>query len=109
MSGKAEVFQNGILAGILEKTDKGKYIFTYNERYLADPEMESISLTLPKSERIFYSDHLFAYFFGLLAEGNLKSLQCRELRIDEDDHFIRLIKTAHADTIGCTTIREIEG
>ncbi len=44
---------------------------------------------------------------GMIAEGNLKALQCRQFKIDENDHFTRLIKTAHTDVIGCTTVKEI--
>jgi HipA-like protein len=49
---------------------------------------------------------LFPYFFGLLAEGIQKDTQCRMLKLDENDHFGRLIKTAHSDTIGDVTVVE---
>jgi serine/threonine-protein kinase HipA len=104
---KARVYQHDILAGILEKTDNGQFIFEYDDAYFNDASKESISLTLPKSKKIHKSKQLFPYFFGLLTEGNLKALQCQQLKLDEDDHFTRLIKTAHTDTIGATTIKEI--
>ncbi len=107
MGRKARVYQNGILAGILEKKANDHYIFEYDFTYFNDRSKESVSLTLPKSKRIHVSDHLFSYFYGLLAEGNLKALQCQKFKIDENDHFTRLIKTAHIDVIGCTTIKEI--
>lgn len=50
---------------------------------------------------------LFPFFFGLLAEGENKALECRLLRIDEDDHFSRLLRTCTTDTIGGITVREI--
>lgn len=34
------------------------------------------------------------FFFGLLSEGINKDIQCRLLKIDEDDDFTRLIQTA---------------
>ena len=61
-----------------------------------------------KSEKEFYSDILFPFFYGLLAEGEEKVLQCRTLKIDENDHFTRLLKTADENTIGAITVRGIE-
>lgn len=107
MGKKAEVYQNGILAGILEKTDEGSFKFGYVDAYYNDETQGSVSLTLSKTKKLHHSLHLFAYFYGLLAEGNLKALQCQQLKLDEDDHFTRLIKTAHTDAIGNTTIKEI--
>ncbi|MBW6488067.1 HipA N-terminal domain-containing protein [Sulfurimonas sp.] len=49
---------------------------------------------------------LFPFFFNLLSEGNLKSMQCRELKIDEDDNFTRLLKTTQENTIGAITVEE---
>ncbi|NQU65401.1 MAG: HipA N-terminal domain-containing protein [SAR324 cluster bacterium] len=107
MGKKAGVYQNGRLAGILEKKANDRYIFEYDVAYFHDRSKEPVSLTLPKSKRVHMSDRLFSYFYGLLAEGNLKALQCRQHKIDENDHFTRLIKTAHTDVIGCTTVKEI--
>ena len=107
MGNKAGVYQNGLLAGTLEKKANNHYIFEYDFAYFHDRSQEPVSLTLPKSKRVHISNHLFSYFYGLLAEGNLKAIQCQQFKIDENDHFTRLIKTAHTDVIGCTTIKEI--
>ena len=107
MGEKAGVFQNGILAGILEKEANDRYTFEYDDAYFHDRSNEPVSLTLPKSKKVHIRDHLFSYFYGLLAEGNIKALQCQQFKIDENDHFTRLLKTAHSDVIGCTTIKEI--
>ncbi len=104
---RAKIIFKGHFAGILEKS-AGKYIFTYNKEYYNDPKSRSISLSLPKTPDPYYSDVLFPFFFGLLAEGTIKELQCRILKIDENDHFTRLLKTACADTIGAVTIEEIK-
>ena len=101
----AQVFYNNILAGELQKSPEG-YTFIYNDDYFKSPDMPPVSLTLPKNERIQHSDILFPFFFGLLAEGSNKVIQCRVLKIDENDHFTRLLKTAHTDTIGAVTIKE---
>jgi serine/threonine-protein kinase HipA len=107
---RAEVSFNGVVAGILEhrpnERAERKYFFQYTENYLRS-EQPSISLTLPKQAEAFRSPVLFSFFYGLLAEGIAKQLQCRELAIDENDHFTRLLRTAHTETIGAVTVREI--
>jgi len=64
-------------------------------------------LSFPKQKAAFESAVLFPFFFGLLAEGENKALQCRILKIDEADHFTRLLKTCTTETIGGVTIREV--
>ncbi|MBS4043355.1 MAG: HipA N-terminal domain-containing protein [Chitinophagaceae bacterium] len=105
---KAAVYNNEILAGILEKTSSGSYSFTYDDQYLQNSAYPSISLTLPKSEKSFSATNLFPFFYGLLAEGVNKTIQCGLLKIDEKDDFTRLLKTATNETIGAITIKEIE-
>ena len=104
---KAGVYNNGILAGYLEKRAPDDYRFTYAESYLADPALPSISLTLLRTRTEHQSPVLFSFFSGLLAEGINKDIQCRLLKIDEEDDFIRLLKTAGDDTIGAITVKEI--
>lgn len=107
MRRKAAVYNNGILAGYIEK-ESGNYIFQYVEEYFQDSNQTAISLTLPKSETAYKSNTLFPFFFGLLSEGANKQAQCRLLKIDENDHFSLLLRTAHSDTIGAVTIKAIE-
>ena len=86
--------------------DGEKYLFSYDDAFLEDASNFAISLTLPKRKEPFLSTHLHSFFANLLAEGNLKKLQCKQLKIDEEDEFTRLIKTANIDTIGAITVRE---
>jgi|SRR5665647_234721 len=104
---KAAVYNNGILAGTLEKRAPDEYLFIYDDNYLADALNPSISLSLPKSRKEHKSSTLFSFFYGLLAEGINKDIQCRLLRIDGEDDFTRLVKTAGHDTIGAITVKEI--
>jgi HipA-like protein len=55
----------------------------------------------------YNSPVLFPFFSGLLAEGNLKDLQCRLYRIDPNDDFTRLLKTTRYDLIGAVTVEEV--
>ena len=102
---KVQILDDNKIAGTLAY-DEEKYIFTYSEKFLSDKNTASISLTLPKQKEPFVSPHLHSFFSNLLAEGNLKKLQCKKLKIDENDEFTRLLKTATHDTIGTITIRE---
>ena len=104
---KAGVYYNGKLAGILEKNSSTSYVFTYIDDYFTDSTMPEISLSFPKTQKEYKSKELFAFFFGLLAEGVNKDIQCRLLKIDENDDFTRLIKTAGEDTIGAVTVKEL--
>lgn len=102
---RARVMNNGALAGYLSKTKEG-YRFAYELRYYQDPGCPPISLTFPKTAREYRSKTLFPFFFGLLAEGENKRMQCRLFKIDEADHFARLLKTAGSETIGAITVQE---
>lgn len=65
------------------------------------------SLTLPLDGGPFESPHLFPFFEGLLAEGSLHELQCRLHRIDPEDGFGLLLRTAASDVIGCVTVEPV--
>ncbi|BFK46669.1 HipA N-terminal domain-containing protein [Alistipes sp. i18-0019-D1] len=104
---QAEIYSNGILAGVLTETDQGQYRFRYDDAFLGDERQTAISLSFPKSGREFVSDTLFPFFYNMLAEGANKAYQCRTLKIDENDAFGLLLATAHTDTIGAITVKKI--
>lgn len=104
---QAKVFRNGELAGILSKSNEQKYQFTYTPEYLNSKNPKSISVNLPLQKESFYSDTLFPFFFNLLSEGSIKEIQCKELKIDPNDHFSRLLKTAAQNTIGSITVEQV--
>lgn len=104
---RANVYCRAVLAGILTKDPARGYRFQYAPEYLSSLNCPPISLSFPKREGHFESPVLFPFFFGLLAEGDDKILQCRVLKIDEDDHFTRLLKTCEAETIGGVTVKEV--
>ena len=103
---KGIVYINGVRAGVLQRTADGNYLFRYEDDYFKNVTMPAISLTLPKSKQEYQSPMLFPFFYGLLAEGVNKDIQCRLLKIDEEDDFNRLLKTAGEDTIGAVTVKE---
>ena len=102
---QVNIYDDKILAGTLS-FDGLSYIFQYDKSFLDLKENTAISLTLPKQKEPFICKTLHPFFSGLLAEGSLKKLQCKQLKIDEDDEFTRLINTANDDTIGSITVGE---
>ncbi len=107
MSRVGKVFYGDKLAGHIERRDDGGYCFVYQPDYLARPDARPVSVTLPLRREEYNSTVLFPFFSGLLAEGNLKDLQCRLHRIDPDDDFTRLLKTTRHDVIGAVTVEEV--
>ncbi len=104
---EAAVYRNGEEVGVLQKDDAGLYLFQYTPSYVQKEDALSISVHFPLQEEVFTSKTLFPFFFNLLAEGTIKEMQCRELKIDPEDHFTRLIKTTEFNTIGSITLKEI--
>ena len=100
---RGTVYYRDILAGILTRDASG-FTFSYDPAYLADSRLPDISATLPKRSEEYHSTFLFPFFYGLRAEGRQKDRQCRELHIDERDHFTRLIETSAYGAIGAVYV-----
>lgn len=103
---QARVLVNGHRAGVLRR-EPGRYLFSYDADYLADSQRPAVSLSLPKSQRLYIAPDLFPFFAGLLTEGSNRSLQTRAFHLNERDDFGLLLATAHHQTIGAVTIEEI--
>jgi serine/threonine-protein kinase HipA len=101
---QANVFYNGILAGILIRYDNEGYFFSYDQAYLANKSYPSISVHFPKDVKKFNSRILFPFFFNMLSEGANKRLQLQQYKIEEFDYIELLIKTASNETIGAVTV-----
>jgi serine/threonine-protein kinase HipA len=103
---RGEVYRNERLVGIVSK-ENGEYQFIYDQGYLNDPLALPISVGLPLQDVGYTSPVLFPFFANMLAEGSAKTIQCKALRIDENDLFTRLLKTTMSNTIGSITIKEV--
>ena len=101
----AAVLYNGVRAGVLTKAGS-KYFFTYDQEYLERPGSRPVSITMPLKLESYESDELFPAFINMLSEGANKHMQCRLLKIDENDYFSLLLATAKDDSIGPITIKE---
>ena len=105
-SKSALVLYNDRPAGTLIKTGNG-YRFAYDEAYLNTKGSLPVSNTLPLQKEAYESDILFPAFVNMLSEGANKRVQCRMLKIDENDYFSLLLATVKDDSIGPITIKEI--
>ncbi len=103
----AEIYRNGILAGVLKEQPQKGFVFLYNDQYFMDITKPSISVTLSKKQQVHECAVLFPFFYNMLSEGVNKQLQCNFLKIDEEDDFGLLLHTAQYDTIGAITIKAI--
>ena len=100
---KAEVYQQGTLAGILEEFDRHRYRFAYVPGYLG----QRISLALPIREAPYEFDQFPPVFEGLLPEGLPLEAMLRQYKIDKKDLFKQLV-TVGEDVVGSLTIKEVQ-
>jgi len=98
----ASVHYNGIHAGTLSEIPGG-YRFTYDPDYLRAAGSRPVSVTLPLRAEAYESILLFPVFINMLSEGANKAIQCRMLKIDENDYFGLLLATG-MNSIGPITI-----
>lgn len=104
---KAQVYRNSQLVGEVIQHHARRYEFIYDDEYFLSAYCPAISLTMPKTQKVYESEILFPCLFNLISEGVNRKLQCRQLQIDENDHFGILLATANNDTIGSLTVKPI--
>jgi HipA-like protein len=105
---QGKVLYNNILAGIVSEPDTGGYMFRYDDSYFYNTTLPPVSVTLPKAKQQHQSKALFPFFFNMLSEGANRNLQCRILKIDEEDDFGLLLKTTASETIGAISVQEVK-
>jgi serine/threonine-protein kinase HipA len=104
---QASVLYGERLAGILTETDEGEYLFAYDSRYLAAAETEPITLTMPKQEKPYTSNRLFAFFEGLIPEGWLLDIASKNWKLNPNDRMGLLLACCR-NCIGAVSIHPIE-
>jgi serine/threonine-protein kinase HipA len=98
----ARVNISGQLVGILEE-EGGRTSFAYTNDWLADPDAQPVSLTLPLRTEPYTHDGLHPFFENLLPEGWLFDIASKKLKISKDDPFGMLMATC-ADCVGAVEI-----
>lgn len=104
---RLEIYHKGIRAGVLTEENRKSYVFRYHDAYYNDQGKPAISLTLPKTQQEYRSDHMFPFFSNMVAEGTNLAIQSRYLKIDERDSLALLAATASVDNIGAVTVKLI--
>ena len=101
------IYKEKYNAGMLWRDEDG-YHFEYDDEFISNENTFSISVNMPKSQKRFASDSLFANFQSILSEGFNRELQAKALGIDPNDDWNLLIHTCEKDTIGAITIKKLE-
>ena len=99
---RAEVYYKNSLAGLLAETDAG-YEFCYIKDYLESKNAETVSLTLPLTDKPYHSNVLFPFFDGLIPEGWLLDIALRNTDISYLDRMSLLLLCCK-DCIGAVSV-----
>ena len=101
------IYKAKYLAGMLWR-DENTYHFEYNDEFISNENTFPISVNMPKTQKRFNSNILFANFQSMLSEGYNRELQCKALGIDSNDDWSLLMYTCENNTIGAITVVKIE-
>ena len=84
---KAQIYYNGTVAGILNETSDGEYIFKYNDDYVANHPDQFITFTMPVITKPYKENRLFPFFEGLIPEGWLLDIASKNWKINPNDRM----------------------
>ncbi len=96
---EANVYQLGVLSGVLREEDNGTYTFAYLPGYAGPP----VSQTMPLRPAPYPYKTFPPFFEGLLPEGYWLDALLRKAKLDKDDYFGQLIQVG-ADLVGSVTV-----
>jgi serine/threonine-protein kinase HipA len=106
MNRQANVYMHGDLAGLVAETDAG-YSFLYFSNYIAQPNAQAISKTLPLTAQPYTSNVLFPFFDGLIPEGWLLNLAEQNWKLNEKDRF-GLLLACCKNCIGAVSVLPVQ-
>lgn len=97
------VYLRGRRAGTLAELADGATRFGYDAAWLAEPDAEPVSLTLPLRPEPWESRTVHPFFENLLPEGWLLDLSTQKLKIPKDDVF-GLLAAVCRDSVGAVEL-----
>ena len=103
---KAKVFFKDKAAAWLTHDEDG-YEFVYDAAYLALPNAQAVSLTLPLRSAAYTSNVLFPFFDGLIPEGWLLTIAEQNWKLNPRDRM-GLLLACCKDCIGAVSVQEIQ-
>lgn len=84
---QAKVFYKDDFAGIITETDEGEYLFAYNKEYIKRFPNQSITFSMPVSDKIYKDNRLFPFFEGLIPEGWFLEIASKSWKINPNDRM----------------------
>lgn len=102
MNRSGKVYLKNQFCGNIGETDAG-YFFVYDKNYLSNQLAESVSCTLPLTEKTYESKTLFAFFDGLIPEGWLLDIAEKNWKINHNDRMGLLLNCCK-DCIGAVSV-----
>lgn len=102
---QAKIYMYNSFAGILTEDENG-YKFEYDSDYLANEKAESISLTLPLTDKSYISNVLHPFFDGLIPEGWLLDIAEKNWKINNRDRMSLLLACCK-DCIGAVSVQPL--
>ena len=102
---QAKIYMYNTFAGVLTEDENG-YKFEYDSDYLASKKAESISLTLPLTDKPYISNILHPFFDGLIPEGWLLCSVVKNWKINNRDGM-SLLPACCKDCIGAVSVQPL--
>lgn len=102
---QAKIYMYNSFTGILTEDENG-YKFECDSDYLANEKAESISLTLPLTDKAYISNVLHPFFDGLIPEGWLLDIAEKNWKINNRDRMSLLLACCK-DCIGAVSAQPL--
>lgn len=100
---RGRVLFGDVPAGEIEERPDGVVVFRYLPEYLARPDAEPVSLTLPLSPKAVETIGLHPFFDGLVPEGWLLDIATRNWKLDPRDR-VGLLLNLCSECIGAVRV-----
>jgi len=97
---KAIVYVRNNRAGVLTEISSTEYYFEYDDNYKGD----SVSLTMPISQKKYSYNSFPPFFDGLLPEGSMLEGLLKNTNINTYDYFSQLLAVG-GNLVGAVTIK----
>ena len=102
----AKIYYNDILAGILQETNEGEFIFIYDKQYVINYPKQFITFSMPVREEAYIENRLFPFFEGLIPEGWLLDIASKNWKINLNDRMGLLLACCN-NCIGAVSVEPI--
>jgi serine/threonine-protein kinase HipA len=104
---KAEIYYKDVVAGLLEETDDGEYVFQYNAEYVERYPGQFLTFTMPVRLAEYVDKRLFPFFEGLIPEGWLLEIASKNWKLNPNDRMGLLLACCH-NCIGAVSVIPID-